>query len=262
MRRNLFLIYGVLGHLLFLATFVWLAAFVGDLGGIRSVDALPADSLGWAILVNLGLIVLFGLQHSVMARPAFKRVWTRFIPQPIERSTYVFAAAAATVLLMREWRSVDLVIWDVQHPVGRWLLYGLFAAGWLMVPAVSLMINHFDLFGTRQVWLYWRGREYAPLPFRTPWSYGWIRHPLYVGWMIAFWAIPTMTFDHFLLAAGMTGYMLLAVVFEERDLIEYFGKDYEAYRRRIPMFIPRWCPAEQSGGLARQEESPLRSTSG
>jgi protein-S-isoprenylcysteine O-methyltransferase Ste14 len=160
------------------------------------------------------------------------------VPQAIERSTYVYASCAATIFLIWQWRAVDLVVWDVRQPAGRWLLYGLFAAGWLMVPAVTLMIHHFDLFGTRQVWLYLRGREYTSLPFRTPLLYSQIRHPLYVGWAIFFWATPTMTAGHLLLAAGMTGYMLLAVVFEERDLIAHFGRQYEDYRKRVPMFVP------------------------
>jgi protein-S-isoprenylcysteine O-methyltransferase Ste14 len=240
MKRIAFFIYGVTGHLLFLATYVWLSAFVcGDLLLKRSVDSPASDSIALALAIDLGLIALFGLQHSIMARPAFKRIWTGIVPQPIERSTYVFASSAVTIFLIWQWRAVDIVVWDVQHAAGRWLLYGVFAAGCLMVPAVSLMINHFDLFGTRQVWLYLRGREYTPLPFRTPLLYSQMRHPLYVGWTIFFWATPTMTVGHLLLAAGMTGYMLLAVVFEERDLIAYFGQQYEDYRQRVPMFVPR-----------------------
>lgn len=238
MKRWTFFVYGVTGHLLFLATYVWLAGFVGDLLVSRSIDSPASDSVLLAVAVDLGLIVLFGLQHSIMARPAFKRVWTRIVPQPIERSTYVFASNAVTMLLIWQWRAVDQVVWDVQYPAGRWLLYGLFAVGWLMVPAVSLMIHHFDLFGTRQVWLYLRGREHTPLPFRTPLLYSRVRHPLYVGWAIFFWATPTMTVGHLLLAVGMTAYMLVAVVFEERDLIAYFGHRYEDYRRQVPMFMP------------------------
>lgn len=238
MRRTAFFVYGVTGHLLFLVTYAWLAGFVGNFLVPRSIDSPASNSVPLAVATDLGLIALFGLQHSIMARPAFKRVWTRIVPQPIERSTYVFASNAVTMLLMWQWRAVDLVVWDVRHPVGRWMLFGLFAVGWLMVPAVSLMIHHFDLFGTRQVWLYLCGREYAPLPFRTPLLYSQVRHPLYVGWAIAFWATPTMTAGHLLFAAGMTAYMLLAAVFEERDLIGYFGHQYEEYRRHVPMFVP------------------------
>ncbi len=239
MQRIAFFVYGVTGHLFFLATYAWLAAFVGDLFVRHSIDSPPSDSIPLALAIDSGLIALFGLQHSIMARPAFKRAWTRIVPEPIERSTYVFASCAVTILLMWQWRTVDLVVWDVQNPVGRGLLYGLFALGLVMVPTVTLMINHFDLFGTRQVWLYLRGREYTSLPFRTPLLYSQIRHPLYIGWAIAFWATPTMTVGHLLFAAGMTGYMLLAVVFEERDLVAHFGRQYEDYRRRVPMFVPR-----------------------
>lgn len=237
MKRTLFFVYGVTGHLLFLATYAWLAAFVANLLVPRSIDSTASDSVPLAVAIDLGLIVLFGLQHSIMARPAFKQVWTRIVPQPIERSTYVFVSNAVTMLLIWQWRAIDLVVWDVQFPAGRWLLYGLFAFGVLMVPAVSLMINHFDLFGTRQVWLYLRGREYTALPFRTPLLYNRVRHPLYIGWTIFFWATPTMTAGHLLLAVGMTSYMLLAVVFEERDLVAYFGHQYVEYQRRVPMFV-------------------------
>ncbi len=186
MKRVAFFIYGVTGHLLFLVIYAWLAAFVGNFLLPKTIDAPTSDSTLLALSVDFGLIALFGLQHSIMARPAFKRVWTKIVPEPIERSTYVFAACAVTALLMWQWRAVDVVIWDVQNPIGRGILYTLFAVGWLMVPTVSLMINHFDLFGTRQVWLYLRGKKYTALPFHTPYLYGKVRHPLYAGWMIAF----------------------------------------------------------------------------
>jgi protein-S-isoprenylcysteine O-methyltransferase Ste14 len=239
MKRAAFFIYGVTAYLLFLAVYAWLAAFVGNLLVKNSVDSPVSGSIGLSLAIDLGLIVLFGLQHSIMARPGFKKVWTRIVPQPIERSTYVIASSAVTILLMWQWRALDLIVWDVQHPVARGLLYGLFAVGVLLVPAVSLMINHFDLFGMRQVWLYLLGREYSSLPFRTPMLYGHVRHPLYLGWAIFFWATPTMTVGHWLLAAGMTAYMLVAVVFEERDLIAHFGRQYEEYRKQVPKFVPR-----------------------
>lgn len=253
MMRMAFFIYGVTAHLLFLAVYVWLAGFVTNLVVPLSVDSPTSTPVPLAVVVDLGLIVLFGLQHSIMARPSFKQVWTRIVPQPIERSTYVFASNAVTALLMWQWRAIDVVIWDVQQPAGRWLLWGLFGFGWLMVPAVSLMIHHFDLFGTRQVWNYLRGRENTPLPFRTPLLYSQIRHPLYVGWAIFFWATPSMTVGHLLLAAGMTVYMLVAVVFEERNLLEYFGHQYAEYRRRVPMFIP-WPRTSQPALRAFDEE--------
>lgn len=238
MKRMAFFLYGVAGHLGFLATYAVLAAFVGNLWPGVSMDSRTAEPMPWAIAIDLGLVALFGLQHSIMARPAFKKVWMKIIPQPIERATYVYASCLVTLLFIWQWRSIDIVIWNVENPVGRPLLYGLFAFGWILVPLVSLMIHHFDLFGTRQVWLHLKGKEYEPLPFRTPYLYAHVRHPLYIGWAIAFWATPTMTLGHWLFAAGMTGYMLLAVIFEERDLIAHFGRQYTEYRERVPMFVP------------------------
>jgi protein-S-isoprenylcysteine O-methyltransferase Ste14 len=213
---------------------------VGNLLVSKSIDSPAHPSTTSAILVNTLLLTLFGAQHSIMARPAFKRVWTRIIPEPIERSTYVLVSCAVTFLLMWQWRGIDQLVWDAQGSLLRGALWGLFAIGWLLVPLASLLINHFDLFGTRQVWLYLRGREYQSLPFRVPLFYKHVRHPLYIGWGIAFWATPTMTVGHLLFAGVLTGYMGLAALVEERDLIAHFGDQYRDYRRRVPMFIPRW----------------------
>jgi protein-S-isoprenylcysteine O-methyltransferase Ste14 len=248
MKRWIFCIYGVFCHLLFFATFAYLLGFVGNVLVPKSIDSSPSGSVTTALAIDLLLITAFALQHSIMARPAFKRVWTRVIPQPIERSTYVLASCIVTALLIWQWQAVDVVIWDVQQPVARMLLWGLFATGWLLVPAVSLMIDHFDLFGTRQVWLYLRGRDYTHQPFRTPLLYNRIRHPLYVGWATAFWASPTMTLGHLIFAAAMTAYMVLAVWFEERDLVDHFGRQYEDYRRRVPMFLPRLSRSGPTAG--------------
>lgn len=239
MKRWIFAVYGVFCHLLFFATFAYLLAFVGNVVVPKSIDSDPSGPVASEVAIDLLLIAAFGLQHSIMARPAFKTMWTRIVPQPIERSTYVLASCIATIALIWYWRAIDVVVWDVQHPVARLLLWGLFASGWLLVPAASLMIDHFDLFGSRQVWLFLRGREYTHLPFRTPMLYERIRHPLYVGWATAFWATPTMTLGHFLFAAAMTAYMGVAVRFEERDLVQHFGWRYDDYRRRVPMFLPR-----------------------
>ena len=238
MRRWSFFVYGVFCHLLFFAIFAYLLGFVGNLLVPWSIDSASV-SPGWALLIDVALIALFGVQHSIMARPWFKRHWTRLVPQPIERSTYVLIAGVVTLLLMWQWQGIEAVVWDVQQPLGRGLLWGLFAAGWLLVFAASLMIDHFDLFGTRQVWLYLRGRPYTPLPFHTPLLYGRMRHPLYVGWALAFWATPTMTLGHLLFAGALTLYMAIAALIEERDLVGHFGDTYRAYQRRVPMFIPR-----------------------
>jgi protein-S-isoprenylcysteine O-methyltransferase Ste14 len=239
MKRYLFFIYGVTAHAAFLGIFAYLAGFVGNLLVPKSIDSGPAGPIGTALAVDLLLIAVFGLQHSVMARPWFKAAWTRIVPAPIERSTYVWISNFLVALLVWQWRPIDLVVWDVSAPAGRAVLHGLFAAGWLLIPLASLMIDHFDLFGTRQVWLQLRGQEYRPLPFRTPLLYGWVRHPLYIGWMVAFWATPTMTAGHLLFAGTLTAYILIAYRIEERDLVHFFGAKYAAYRQRVPAFIPR-----------------------
>ncbi|MCI0357313.1 MAG: hypothetical protein L0211_02365 [Planctomycetaceae bacterium] len=239
MKRILFFAYGVFCHLLFLAVFAWLAAFVGNLLLPKTIDApVAGGSLAAAVAIDLLLLAAFAVQHSVMARPAFKRLWTRLVPTPIERSTYVLISSLVTILLIWQWRPIPLVIWNIQHPVGWWIAAALFAAGWLAVPVVTLMISHFDLFGTRQVWLYLQGKEYTPLPFRTPLAYACVRHPLYVGWALSFWATPTMTAGHLLFAGVLTAYMAAAALAEERDLVEVYGQVYEDYRRRVPMFVP------------------------
>jgi protein-S-isoprenylcysteine O-methyltransferase Ste14 len=245
MRRWSFFVYGVFCHLLFLVTFAYLAGFVGNFLVPKSIDSAPADLLS-AIGIDLLLIALFALPHSIMARPWFKRLWTRLVPQAIERSTYVLIACLLVFLLVWQWQGIDTVIWDVQQPVGRVLLWGVFAAGWLLVPAASLMIDHFDLTGTRQVWLYLRRRPYTPPPFRTPLLYNRIRHPLYVGWALAFWATPTMTLGHLLFAGALTLYMAVAARFEERDLVGVYGDTYRAYQQRVPMIVPRVAEGDQS----------------
>jgi protein-S-isoprenylcysteine O-methyltransferase Ste14 len=258
MKRWAFLLYGIFNHVFFLAVFAYMAAFVGAFSfAPKTIDTVVgATPVAAAVLINLGLMALFAVQHSVMARPAFKTHWTRLVPRPIERSTYVLLSNLVVILLMWQWRGIDAVVWDFQNPVVRGVLWALFAAGWLLIPLVSLMINHFDLFGTRQVWLHFQGRDYEPLPFRTPLLYSRIRHPLYVGWMTAFWVTPTMTAGHFLFASVLTGYMIAAAVVEERDLVAHFGDKYVDYRRRVPMFIP-WRGAK--GDAPRPQPAEVRS---
>jgi len=241
MKRFVFLVYGVGCHVLFLGVYAWMVLFMGNigLGLIPTIDGDPNIPFLWGAAINIGLILGFVIPHSVMARSSFKRWWTQFVPQPIERSTYVLVSCMLMILLLWYWQPLGGVIWEITHPVGRGLMYALFLMGVLMVPAVSLMINHFDLFGTRQVWLYFRGREYHPLPFRTPLAYRLVRHPLYVGWMLFFWAAPTMTVAHLLFAASTTIYMLVAIPLEERDLISHFGEKYSQYQRQVGALIPR-----------------------
>jgi protein-S-isoprenylcysteine O-methyltransferase Ste14 len=236
-----FFVYGVGCHALFLLVYGWMGASLGNLGfgWIPTIDGPQTGSLGSALIIDTLLIAAFAVPHSVMARPTFKQWWTRFVPEPIERSTYVLVSCLLMVLLLWQWRPIGGIVWDVQSPAGRMALNAMFAAGWLIVPAVSLLINHFDLFGTRQVWLYLRGRAYSHLPFRTPIAYRFIRHPLYVGWMILFWATPTMTAAHLLFAVLTTAYMLIAIPFEERNLVEHFGDEYAEYRERVGALVPR-----------------------
>jgi protein-S-isoprenylcysteine O-methyltransferase Ste14 len=260
MKRWTFFIYGVACHLAFLVIYAWLAAFVGNFLVPKTIDAPATTRPTTAVLVDLGLVLAFGLQHSIMARPAFKRVWTRVVPEPIERSTYVLASNVITVLLMLLWQPIDAVVWQADSGPLRWIVWSVFVCGWLTVPAVTLIIDHFDLFGTRQVWFYLRGKPYEPLPFSVRLLYRYVRHPLYIGWALAFWAIPTMTVGHFLFAAAMTGYMALATLFEERDLLMYFGRRYAEYRRNVPRFVPRLrrVPAPAGfGGPVDRNPRPL-----
>jgi protein-S-isoprenylcysteine O-methyltransferase Ste14 len=240
MKRWMYLIYGASCHALFLVTYALMASFVTGLGIGWSIDAPPAAGSPLAALaIDLGLLLLFAAPHSIMARPAFKRGWTRLVPEPLERSTYVLTSNLLMLALMACWQPIGGTVWSIEQPAVRLLLWGLCAAGWLMVPLVSLMIDHFDLFGTRQVWLHWKGRPYEPLPFRTRALYRAMRHPLYVGWALAIWATPTLSAGHLLFASALTVYMALAVRIEERDLVRHFGRLYEEYRERVPMFVPR-----------------------
>ncbi len=231
--------YGALAYAIFFATFLYAVGFVGGFGVPRTIDGTPEGPLWVALAIDLLLLAAFALQHSIMARPAFKRWWTRIIPEPAERSTYVLASSLALIVLFWQWRPIGGIVWQVEHPVAEVLLYGVFAAGWGTVLASTFLINHFDLFGVRQVWLHLRGRPYQPLAFGTPGLYRHVRHPLYVGWLLAFWATPTMTATHLLFAVMTTAYILIAIQLEERDLVAAHGARYDAYRRSVPMLVPR-----------------------
>jgi protein-S-isoprenylcysteine O-methyltransferase Ste14 len=246
-RRVPLFTYGVIAYAIFFVTFLYAAGFVGNIGVPKSLDSGPRGSLGYSLLINLILLAVFAFQHSIMARPAFKKLWTRVVPEPIERSTYVLFASLALILLFATWQPIGITIWNVKNPIGRAVLYGLFAAGWLTVLYATTLINHFDLFGLRQVYLYLRGREYTRLPFKTPALYRHVRHPLYLGFLFAFWATPTMTAAHMFFAVMTTGYILVAIQLEERDLVAHLGRDYAEYRTRVPMLIPRFSTKPQSG---------------
>jgi protein-S-isoprenylcysteine O-methyltransferase Ste14 len=230
-------------YVLFLGTYLYAVGFVGNFIVPKSLDSARTAPLGQALLINVALLGLFAVQHSVMARPWFKRSLLRIIPQAAERSTYVLASSAALILLFWQWSPLGGVVWDVQHPTWRAAVYAAFAFGWLLVLVTTFLINHFDLFGLRQVWLYLRGREYHPLRFVTPGPYRLVRHPLYVGWLFAFWAAPTMTVTHLFFAVVTTAYILAAIQFEERDLISAHP-EYGDYRRRVPMLVP--IPAKRA----------------
>jgi protein-S-isoprenylcysteine O-methyltransferase Ste14 len=237
MSRVMVFVYGLLAYVAFFATYLYAAGFVGNLLVPKSLDSAPTAPLAAALLINAGLLGLFATQHSIMARPWFKRHLTRLLPDAAERSTYVLASSLALILLFWQWSPLGGVVWDIQNPAGRALMYTAFAFGWLLVLVTTFLINHFDLFGLRQVWFYLRGREYRPLPFVTPGPYRLVRHPLYVGWLFAFWATPTMTATHLLFAVATTAYILIAIRLEERDLADVYP-EYERYRQRVPMLVP------------------------
>lgn len=239
--------YGLIAYTLFLGTYLYAIGFIGDFAVPTRLDSSTRGPIGWALLINLLLLGLFAVQHSVMARPGFKAVWTRIVPKPVERSTYVLFSSLALILLFALWQPMGVVIWNVESPSLRVLLYGLLAAGFIIVLVATFLINHFDLFGMRQVWLYLRGREYTPLRFKTPLFYKYVRHPLYVGWLLAFWAAPTMTVAHLVFAVMTTAYILVAIQFEERDLVAIHGEHYVRYRQEVPMLIPRVPGAEGPG---------------
>jgi protein-S-isoprenylcysteine O-methyltransferase Ste14 len=239
MNRILTFLYGIASYASFLAVYLYLIGFLGGFIVPKTVDSGAAGHWATALVINALLIALFGLQHTVMARPTFKRMWTRIVPTPAERSTYVLMTSVALGLLYWLWQPMTAVVWHIESPQGQAVMWTLFALGWVTVLITTFLINHFDLFGLRQVWLHLRGKPYTRLGFVTPGPYKSIRHPLYVGWITGFWATPLMTAGHLLFALGMTAYILVAIFFEERNLAQFHGERYLEYRRRVPMFIPR-----------------------
>jgi protein-S-isoprenylcysteine O-methyltransferase Ste14 len=231
-------VYGLVCYAVFLASFLYSIGFVGNLEVPKTIDSHPGASVPEALVVNLLLLGLFAVQHSVMARPGFKAVWTRVVPRSVERSTYVLISSLLLALLFWKWQAIPTVVWNASSPVIQTFAMALFALGWLIVLLSTFMINHFDLFGLRQVYLRMRGLEYTSPSFTTRALYGFVRHPIMLGFLIAFWATPHMTAGHLLFSIATTGYILVGIMLEERDLVRFIGPEYEAYRRRVPMLIP------------------------
>jgi len=238
MKRIVVLVYGVACYAAFFASFMYAIGFLGNFYVPKSIDSGPEGSAAGAVAIDAALLALFALQHSIMARPWFKRAWTRIVPEPAERSTYVLFSSLALLLLFWQWRPIGGVVWNLGDGFARTAVLCLYAAGLLIVFVSSFQINHFDLFGLRQVWLSFTGRRYTHLEFRTPFFYRYVRHPLYVGWLLTFWSAPVMTAAHLFFAVMTTAYIFIAIRFEETDLITTHGEKYRAYRQRVPMIIP------------------------
>jgi protein-S-isoprenylcysteine O-methyltransferase Ste14 len=239
MSRTLALAYGVASYLAFLAAFLYAVGFVANLLVPKSIDSGPGGWLPASVLVDTLLLLLFAVPHSVMARPAFKRWWTQFVPPPVERSTYVLISSLTLGLLFWQWRPIPAVVWQVTNRGGRLLVLAVFWAGWAAALTSTFLIDHFDLFGLRQVYRYAFGRPHTPVGFKVPGLYRYVRHPIMLGFLLAFWAAPTMTAGHLLFAGATTAYILIALRLEERDLVAFHGEQYRAYRRQAGLLLPR-----------------------
>ncbi len=238
MGRTLALTYGVASYLVFLASFLYAIGFVGNLFVPKSIDSGMRGSLPVAVFADTLLLALFAIPHSVMARPAFKRWWTRIVPPAVERSTYVLTSSLLLGLLYWQWLPIPTVFWDVTNPKVRFFLHVVFWVGWVIVLLSTFLISHFDLFGLRQVYLHASARPYTPVGFKYRGLYRYVRHPIMLGFLLAFWATPTMTAGHLLFAGATTAYILIALQLEERDLVSFHGEQYRAYQQQVRMLLP------------------------
>jgi methanethiol S-methyltransferase len=231
-------VYGMACYAIFLGSFLYAVGFLGNFLVPKSIDSGPSSALPVSIAIDLLLLGLFAVQHSVMARPAFKALWTRIVPKSVERSTYVLISSLLLALICWKWQAIPAVVWDISSPILRAFVYGLFALGWLILLFSTFIINHFDLFGLRQVFLRMRGIDYTPVKFAERAFYKFVRHPLYLGFVIAFWSTPHMSAGHLLFAIATTAYIFVGIFLEERDLMKDHGAEYAAYRARVPMLLP------------------------
>ena len=238
MIKLLVFIYGLIAYAIFFGTLLYAMGFVGNVVVPKSIDSGAGGLALEALLINALLLGLFAIQHSGMARRGFKERWTKLIPVPLERSTYVLLSSLSLILLFWQWRPMTETIWQVENAIGSGILTAVFWLGWLLVLGSSFMVSHADLFGLRQVYLHATGKEYRGVGFKTPMMYKYVRHPLYLGFLAAFWATPRMTQGHLLFSAATTGYILVAIQFEERDMMHRFGDTYRSYRKRTPMLLP------------------------
>lgn len=245
MNRTMILLFGTLCYVLFLGTFLYQIGFVAGFAVPKTIDSGTVGSTPQAIAINIILLSLFAIQHTVMARLAFKRWWNTIVPVPIERSIFVLLASLLLLLMNWQWRPMPELVWRIELPALRTLIYAVAALGWLLVLYATFLINHFDLFGLRQGWLHYRGIEYTPVRFKETVLYRWVRHPLMLGFIIAFWATPDMSQGHLLFAIVTTAYILIAIRIEERTLVALHGEEYQRYQSRVSMILP--MPPKPSG---------------